>query len=217
LFLYREKKIKNNDVIERLGILSYEMRKYREARIFLSKCNTKNAFYYRGLIYRDGKGITSNRDKAKELFYLASEKGHQKAQLAYTSIIKNEKKNYETNDESYEYEELVSETDSGCFLTTATCLALGKEDNCEEILAYKKYRDEVLINDTDGANLIREYYHIAPQIVASIDKEENKQAIYTAMFNNYISKGYGFLKQKDYPNAKRTYIALVKELAGKYL
>jgi len=36
------------------------------------------------------------------------------------------------------------------------------------------------------------------------------------MYDN-ISKGYDFLKQKDYPNAKRTYIALVKELAGKYL
>jgi len=217
LFLYREKGIKDNDLIERLGILSYEMRKYREARMFLSKCNTKNAFYYRGLIYRDGNGITSNRDKAKELFYLASEKGHQKAQQEYNSILNNEPNNYLTDDEPYEYEELISETDSRCFLTTATCLALGKKDNCKEILAYKKYRDEVLINDADGEKLISDYYRIAPIIVTEIEKKQNKKSIYMEMYDNYISKGYDFLLQEDYTSAKQTYIALVKDLAEKYL
>jgi len=37
------------------------------------------------------------------------------------------------------------------------------------------------------------------------------------VYNNNISKVYGFLKEKEYQNVKSTYIALVKELPGKYL
>ena len=101
-------------------------------------------------------------------------------------------------------------------MTTATCLALGKEDDCEELIAFKRYRDEHLIYDKDGANLIREYYRIAPFILQSIDKQMSPNMIFQKLYDEYIAVGYEYLKRKDYVNAKATYISMVENLCSMY-
>jgi hypothetical protein len=62
-----------------------------------------------------------------------------------------------------------------CFLTTATCRALGKGDDCEELLAFKAFRDEWLILQEDGESLIKQYYQIAPDIVENIERMPNAE------------------------------------------
>ncbi len=54
---------------------------------------------------------------------------------------------------------------SGCFITTAVCLSMGKADDCEELIAMRLFRDKWLQNQPDGAELIEDYYRTAPAIV----------------------------------------------------
>ncbi|MDU5111877.1 MAG: CFI-box-CTERM domain-containing protein [Clostridium sp.] len=101
-------------------------------------------------------------------------------------------------------------------MTTATCVALNKEDDCEELLAFKHYRDTVLIYESDGTELIREYYRIAPRIVEAIESNENSKQLYQKLWNDYIVEGYEYLLKNDMMKAKETYINMVLSLCKKY-
>ena len=108
-------------------------------------------------------------------------------------------------------------TSSECFITTAVCLSLGKNDDCDELMEFRRYRDNILINDYDGLQLIKEYYNIAPKIVESINKNNNSKNIYKNIYKDFISVIYEDLLAKNYKKAKNMYIDMVRELQNKYL
>ena len=62
----------------------------------------------------------------------------------------------------------------GCFITTATCSALNKGDNCCELDTFQSFRDNWLLKQNSGENLVQEYYQIAPKIVRKIDMFPNQ-------------------------------------------
>ena len=57
-----------------------------------------------------------------------------------------------------------------CYITTAVCDSLNKPDNCLELNLLRDYRDNILISEEGGADLIDEYYDIAPTIVKRINR-----------------------------------------------
>ena len=65
-----------------------------------------------------------------------------------------------------------------CFITTAVCQELGKPDDCEELTAFRAFRDGYLRSRPDGEALIREYYNIAPGIVTCINTCSDRHASY---------------------------------------
>lgn len=211
------------DAIEKLGQIYYWKKQYRKSRELLEKCTTADALFTCGRMYQYGNGVAQDLNKARDLFKSALNKGHTRAKVEYEKVcgwissnsIKNsyrKERDYSTSS-SYSH---VSSSGGPCFLTTATCLALGKKDDCEELIAFKKYRDEHLIYDNDGSNLIREYYRIAPLILQEIDKHPSAQTIFQKLFDDYIIIGYEYLKKNDYLNAKSTYINMVEDLCSKY-
>ena len=71
-----------------------------------------------------------------------------------------------------------------CFITTAVCQELGKPDDCEELTAFRAFRDGYLRSQPDGEALIREYYNIAPGIVTCINTCSDRHASARASARN---------------------------------
>ena len=101
---------------------------------------------------------------------------------------------------------------SGCFITTATCLSLGKGDDCLELNLFRKFRDEWLMYQKNGKILISEYYKIAPIIVSSIEKKDNKLLIYKSIWNKYLQKCLKYIRNGEYELCKITYMKMVNDL-----
>ena len=114
-------------------------------------------------------------------------------------------------------QKLQSTKKSGCFITTATCLTLGKEDNCYELNAFRQFRDYWLLQQNDGQALIDEYYQLAPQIVTKINQETNYQEIYTELWQTYLLPCLKMLESKDFISCKQKYMDMVHNLQKKYL
>jgi hypothetical protein len=74
---------------------------------------------------------------------------------------------------------------AGCFITTATCLALGKGDSCAELNVFRNFRDSWLLQQSDGIELVKDYYRIAPKIVNCIDLKRD-QEIYFSIWSKYL-------------------------------
>ena len=87
-------------------------------------------------------------------------------------------------------DELATERDNqkcasteGCFITTACCEIVGLGDDCFELRALRRYRDEVLANRPGGAAEIARYYAFAPRLLARLganaaDPEAALRSIY---------------------------------------
>jgi hypothetical protein len=61
-----------------------------------------------------------------------------------------------------------------CFITTACCEVLGLPDNCFELRALRRYRDEILCQTAEGRASIALYHALAPALLAAL--EEKKRA-----------------------------------------
>ncbi|ODA66536.1 hypothetical protein A7A08_02660 [Methyloligella halotolerans] len=76
---------------------------------------------------------------------------------------------------SEQRDKLQSDLDEGkceqpqaCFFTTACCGVLGLPDDCFELAALRRYRDEVLARTPEGRHAIAEYYRVAPVMLEAL-------------------------------------------------
>lgn len=103
-----------------------------------------------------------------------------------------------------------------CFITTAVCEFEGKADDCEELQAFRSFRDGYLSAQPDGSALIDEYYRIAPLIVTLINYCDDREAVYGTIRKNYLSECYAALGRQELPACKETYVRMVRDLQHKY-
>ena len=103
-----------------------------------------------------------------------------------------------------------------CFITTAVCLTMGKPDNCEELTLMRRFRDEWLRDQPDGAALIEDYYQTAPAIVEKINQQPNRKAIYQEIYQKHILPCVESVKAKRFADSKRIYVNMVAELKEQY-
>ncbi|WP_102272119.1 tetratricopeptide repeat protein [Cytobacillus massiliigabonensis] len=215
---------------EKLGVAYFKSNQFAKSAEILQKINTGESCFLIGLMFEKGYGKVVNLPKALDYYRRGKELGSSEAHTHYIKLstrLEEEKKakeqnktksynssqNYTSSSSSYSS----SSSSSSCFLTTATCKAMGKEDDCEEILSFKAFRDSWLINEGDGVSLIKEYYKIAPLIVDQIENSSAPLDVYTSIWNTYIQKGYDYLLQQEFEKAKDLYIAMVLELKRRYL
>lgn len=104
-----------------------------------------------------------------------------------------------------------------CFITTAVCLEEGKSDDCEELMAFRNFRDQYLRSCPDGPQLIAEYYDIAPGIVLHIDQSHNRTERYAAIRRDYLQPCYEDLKAGRLAQCKERYVEMVRTLEREYL
>lgn len=105
----------------------------------------------------------------------------------------------------------------GCFVTTAVCDSLGKFDDCYELMTFRKFRDTWLTAQPDGKNLINEYYAVAPQIVANINRLTNPAKVYKKIWQNHLEPCLNFLRNNDNISCKNKYIEMMHELKKQFL
>ena len=104
-----------------------------------------------------------------------------------------------------------------CYITTAVCESLGKEDNCYELNMLRNYRDTYLRASEDGEEIVNAYYDIAPSIVKRINKCENYRDIYKEIYDKYLSKCIELLENDKKEECKEIYSNMVRGLEQKYL
>lgn len=101
---------------------------------------------------------------------------------------------------------------SGCYITTAVCCYYNKPDDCYELTAFRNFRDNWLLNQSDGKDLIKKYYETAPIIVEKINKQINEAEIYINLNNTYLLKCLNFIENNENEKCKETYIDMMNYL-----
>ena len=67
---------------------------------------------------------------------------------------------------------------SGCFVTTAAVETIGLADDCWELQTLRHFRDTALPAMPGGATLIRDYYALAPGMIARINRRPDARRIW---------------------------------------
>lgn len=223
-FLYEAGKL-DTDGLCNFGTLLHEEGDFGRAHEVFSQCNAPFALRTLGRMYHYGDGVEIDLEMAIKYYTRAIAKGDTKAaQLcdkAQDQKSKKERKN--TYDASRDYSR-TSETTSrsggggggGCFLTSTTCRVMGFPDDCDVLQAYRRYRDEILLQDAPGKDLVKQYYKIAPEIVDRIEAEPDPMSIYRSMWEQFLVPGYELLLEKRHEEARSLYIQLVTTLLNRF-
>ena len=170
------------------------------------------AQYNLGLFYHIGKGVEPDVQKAIEWYRKAAFQGKDdemlqagiRDRLAHIQKLEMMQDNQKTKK-------------SGCFITTAVCDSLHKGDDCYELTAFRRFRDDWLARQADGPALIEEYYDVAPKIVEMINIKSNRNEIYQEILNEYLEPCLTLIEGKRYKACKSLYIEMVKKLQHRYL
>ena len=104
-----------------------------------------------------------------------------------------------------------------CYITTAICLQDGKSDDCEELTAFRAFRDGYLRSCPDGPALIQEYYDVAPGIVLHLELASDKEQRYAAIREQYLLPCYADIQSGKLKQCKERYTAMVRNLKQEYL
>ena len=104
-----------------------------------------------------------------------------------------------------------------CYITTAVCASLGKPDDCYELNLMRRYRDEYLVNQKGGEEIVAEYYDIAPTIVNRINRMENSEDVYADIWNHYLHPCVSMIESDNLEACRKIYTDMVYSLRRKYL
>jgi hypothetical protein len=104
-----------------------------------------------------------------------------------------------------------------CYITTATCLALGLGDDCEPLKQLRWFRDQVVSKSPQGASAIEDSYATAPKLVRAIEGERDPVAIYRELYCHHLSPALAAIDRGDYTSAYLCYERLVALLRRRYL
>lgn len=100
----------------------------------------------------------------------------------------------------------------GCYITTAICEEYGKPDDCYELTAFRGFRDNWLINQPDGKELIDRYYKTAPAVVELINNQKNRTEIYRHLNDTYLAKCLGYIEVGENEKCKDLYVEMMEYL-----
>jgi hypothetical protein len=101
---------------------------------------------------------------------------------------------------------------SRCYISTATCSALGLPDDCEPLLKLRRFRDTFLLASPGGAADVAAYYRTAPAIVRAIERGPGSQAVYREIFDRHIVPALAAIDDQDHAAAYRIYKDMVASL-----
>ncbi|MBR3315934.1 MAG: hypothetical protein IKG18_17575 [Atopobiaceae bacterium] len=99
----------------------------------------------------------------------------------------------------------------GCYLTTACCEYRHLPDDCRELTAMRRLRDEYLSRSGEGRRLVADYYRTAPTIVARIDASPERDVLYDYIYG-VASDCAALVDRGDYESAKGKYLEMVERL-----
>lgn len=104
-----------------------------------------------------------------------------------------------------------------CFITTAVCSSLGKDDDCTELNTFRKFRDEWFAKTPEGQAKISEYYLFAPMIVSAIDRNENREAVYRNIWEEHLTLCLELIQSGNAEGCASRYESMILELERNWL
>ena len=104
-----------------------------------------------------------------------------------------------------------------CYITTAACERQGKADDCYELELLRSYRDEYLLKREDGEAMVKEYYNIAPTIVNRIGRQEDADAVYEEIWNDYLMDCIHKIENGENEACRERYTEMVYDLKNRYM
>lgn len=159
-----------------------------------------------GELYFEGQMITKNEKEGTRLL-------NEAYNLGWTSAKDSlERLKSKAEEQKKAIENKQTQNSEGCYITTAVCEFQGKEDDCYELTMFRKFRDEWLVNEMDGKELIKEYYHTAPLIVETINTRTDRNAIYSTIWSRWLEPCLKDIEKKRYGECKQTYTEMVRHL-----
>lgn len=106
---------------------------------------------------------------------------------------------------------------SGCFITTAVCSSFAKADDCYELTQFRAFRDDWLMRQAGGVDLVHRYYEIAPRIVAQIDKRADAKAVYLDIWQRYLKQCLHYIEIGNNEQCRKLYMQMVRDLEDRYI
>lgn len=86
----------------------------------------------------------------------------------------------------------------------------------QTLFSFRRFRDNWLKSQEDGATLISEYYKIAPAIVENINLRFDAAEIYKKIWTNYLKPCLSYIESGENKRCKELYVAMVQKLKQKY-
>jgi len=104
-----------------------------------------------------------------------------------------------------------------CYITTAVCQGLNKGDDCYELSLFREYRDNYLLQRSDGKQIVEAYYNVAPTIVKRIHLQGDAIFTFQWIWDTYLKPCILLIEQKEHEACKNLYYEMVSELEKKFL
>ena len=226
--ILKKKYPQDESITETLGFIYLRMGDEQRALSTWLTCHTATARYRCGRLYEYPSGtFPQDLDKAAAFFAEATKLGSKKAEVEYSKVRRWKRKNAQeiksrmryqsTNNYSTRTESTRNNSDdSFCFITTAVCRALHKDDDCEELMIMRHFRDDVQAKDPLLKEMIREYYRVAPEIIECIQASGKADMVYQELWTDNLCPILYNLRHHAYRQAALGYIAMVERLSQQY-
>lgn len=133
-----------------------------------------------------------------------------RAQGNYAS---NEDDDYDNSSSYY----TTSSSSGGCYITTAACEYYGKSDDCYELTVLRHFRDEWLMQQSDGIALISKYYENAPNLVEFIRNSPDYGSICFEIMNKGVNPCIELINSGKYEECQSLYIEMVTYFYNKLI
>ena len=104
----------------------------------------------------------------------------------------------------------------GCYLTTACVTSRGLPDTCPELQTLRAFRDDVLAHMPGGKNEIEEYYQMAPDIVAAINRRKDAAEIWNRVYDELVQPCVRMSHEKKDVEAYQLYKSFTLTCAAQY-
>lgn len=77
---------------------------------------------------------------------------------------------------------------------------------------FRDFRDSWLVYQSDGKQLIDEYYKSAPVVVDLINKQNNRTEIYRHLNDTYLTKCLNYIEKGENEKCKDLYVDMMEYL-----
>ena len=94
--------------------------------------------------------------------------------------------------------------------------AKGLPDDCHELTALRKFRDEYVVKCEHGEEDIAHYYAAAPKVVDRINEKENAKSIWEEVYNSMVLPCVELIDESNFDEAYKLYKAKSMKLEATY-
>jgi hypothetical protein len=95
----------------------------------------------------------------------------------------------------------------GCYISTAICTALGKDDDCPELSTLRRFRDEIMGARPAWAALVERYYREAPVIAERLAQQPE---LCRSLYEDHLVACLALIGAKRHDEAVERYAAMTR-------